>query len=75
MSDLEQLRTVRRLAEELASSGITQASIRWAVFNRERNGLEGSGAIIRPPGTRRVLIDLRRYEDWFRSGTDRAPRR
>jgi hypothetical protein len=70
MSDLAQLRTVRRLAEELAPSGISQASIRWSIFNRERNGLAASGAIVRPPGTRRVLIDRVRYENWLRSGRD-----
>jgi hypothetical protein len=67
MSELANLRTVRRLAEEMAQCGITEASIRWALFNRQRNGLAASGAIVRPAGTRRLFIDIRRYEDWLRS--------
>jgi hypothetical protein len=67
MSGLSSLRSVRLLAAELAPSGITEASLRWAIFNRHRNGLDASGALIRPPGTRRVFIDRERFETWLRS--------
>lgn len=60
------LRTVKRLAEELAPAGLTEASIRWAIFHEETNGLKEAGAIVRPAGSRRVLIDREKYEQWLR---------
>lgn len=71
MSELTHLRTVRRLAQEMEACGITEASIRWALFNREHNGLAASGAVLRPPGTRRLFIDRRKYEEWLRSEPER----
>jgi hypothetical protein len=64
---LASLRTVKRLAEELAPSGLTEASIRWAIFHEKSNGLKESGAVVRPPGSRRVFIDRDKYEQWLRS--------
>ncbi len=64
---LASLRTVKRLAEELAPSGLSEASIRWAIFHEESNGLKESGAVVRPPGSRRVFIDRDKYEKWLRS--------
>jgi len=46
--------------------GLTEASIRWDLFNREQNGLSQSGAIIRRG--RRILIDPVLYDAWLRSG-------
>lgn len=66
---LTALRTVKRLAEDLAPSGLTEASIRWAIFHEETNGLGESGAVVRPPGTHRVYIDKDRFEQWLRSGS------
>lgn len=63
------LRTVKRLAEELRDSGITLAALRWYLFNGDRNGLNASGAVVRPPGCRRVLIDREKFERWLRSRT------
>jgi hypothetical protein len=64
--ELTTLRTVKRLAQELASSGLTEASIRWAIFHEETNGLKEAGAVVRPTGSRRVFLDREKYEQWLR---------
>lgn len=67
--ELTKLRTVKKLAEELAPAGLTEASIRWAIFHEEANGLKEVGAVVRPSGSRRVLIDREKYEQWLRGKT------
>jgi len=37
--------------------------LRWKIFNRNRNGLAESGALIRDGG--RILIDDKKYLDWL----------
>ena len=44
---------------------ITEGGLRFQIFNRQTNGLEKSGAIIRLG--RKVLIDEPRYFDWIDS--------
>lgn len=55
--------TVRQFAELMP--GLSHGSIRWDIFNEERNGLARSGAIIRRG--RRILIDPERYMNWMES--------
>ena len=57
------LRTVRQLSEELPA--FTEGSLRWLVFHAETNGLES--ALVRPPGNRRVLIDVEAFAAWLDS--------
>ena len=58
----ENLRTVKQVSE--ANPGVwTEASLRWLIFNAERNGLDV--AIVKPGG--RVLIDIRRFNEWLES--------
>jgi hypothetical protein len=46
--------------------GLTEASIRWDLFNRNENGLAASGAVINRG--RRILIDPELYDAWLRTG-------
>ena len=55
------LRTVKQLASELPA--FTESSLRWLVFHAQENRLES--AIVRPPGTRRVLIDRELFAQWL----------
>jgi hypothetical protein len=55
----ENLRTVRQLAEECPA--FSQASIRWAIFHAQRNGL--APALVRVG--RRVLIDKASFATWL----------
>lgn len=64
MTKSEQLRTVRRFAEERKYTGaFSESSIRWQVFNAEANGLAASGAIVRVG--RKIFIDPTRYDAWL----------
>jgi hypothetical protein len=58
-----QLLSVSQLAKK--HPGITEGAVRWDLFNRSKNGLADSGAIIRRG--RRVLLDEPRYLEWLRS--------
>ena len=70
MSTVENLKTVRQLAE--ASPAFSEQSIRWLIFNSERNGLDT--ALVRVG--RRVLVDTERFNEWLeeRRGSDRPHR-
>ena len=57
--------TVNKLAEK--HDGLTEQSIRWAVFKAEENGLADSGAIFRKG--RRIFIVEDRYLDWLSNGS------
>ena len=57
----EDLRSVRQIAE--ANPAFSEASLRWLIFKAKDNGLED--AIIKVG--RRVLIDIRRFDDWIES--------
>ena len=56
--------TVTKLAEK--HDGITEQSIRWAIFNAKKNGLEESGAIFRK--NRRIFLVEERYVAWLSEG-------
>jgi hypothetical protein len=53
------LLTVKQVAE--ASPAFTEASLRWLIFNAEKNGLVK--AIVKVG--RRVLIDETVFDDWL----------
>ena len=57
-----QILTVSQLAQAIPA--LSEQSIRWQLFNREKNGLAESGAILKVG--RRVLIDLPIYLAWMR---------
>lgn len=59
------LLTVAQLAQEL--EGVTEAAIRWDIFNAKKNGLEKSGAIVRRG--RRILLFPERYVGWMEART------
>ena len=48
-----------------AVPALTQAGIRWLIFNAKQNGLDESGALIRLG--RRVLIDEEKFVVWVRA--------
>ena len=61
------LLTPRQLAAQ--QPGLTIGGIRWDLFNRDKNGLAQSGAVLNRG--RNLLIDPERYLQWL-SGADRA---
>lgn len=58
--------TVEQTANAIPA--LTEPSIRWHLFNREKNGLSKSGAIIK--NGRRVLIDFPKYIEWIKNQGD-----
>jgi len=60
--------SVRQLAQE--QPALSEGGLRWMLFNRERNGLASSGAVIRR-GTR-VLLDRERFLAWLAGETTDA---
>lgn len=48
----------------------SQPSLRWLIFNAEKNGLAASGALIRVG--RRVLIDEESFLRWLDAHRQRA---
>lgn len=40
----------------------TEQGLRWQIFNRDKNGLKDSGAIVKKGG--RWFVNLPRYRDW-----------
>ena len=44
----------------------TPGSIRYQIHNANNNGLAHAGAIVRPPHTRTVFIDVDKYFSWLR---------
>lgn len=61
--------TIKQLAAE--QPALSEGGIRWAIFNRETNGLEESGAIVRNGS--RVYLDRERYLSWLAGDTGTAP--
>ena len=59
------LLTVKQMAAE--QPAVSVGGIRWQIFNRETNGLEESGAIVRN-GTR-VYLDREKYLAWLAGET------
>ena len=55
----DDLRTVRQVAE--ASPAFSEASLRWLIFNGESNGF----AEVLVKVGRRVLIDVRKLDEWL----------
>lgn len=64
--DARNLATVSQLAEQYKA--FTEPALRWHIFNAHKNGLAASGAIVRVPGSRRVLIDVSKFSEWLQSG-------
>ena len=62
----QHLSTVRRLAEKNPDA-FTEPALRWMIFRSAENGLEESGAIVRVPGSRRILIDVDKFFGWLDS--------
>ena len=58
------LATVRTLAQRYPDV-ITEGGLRWEIFNKDKNGLSESGAILKRG--RKILIDTDRYFDWLYS--------
>jgi hypothetical protein len=56
------LETVRTLAQKYPDV-ITEGGLRWEIFNKEKNGLKESGAILKRG--RKILIDTDRYFEWL----------
>jgi len=61
--DLQNLRTIPQFVAE--NEAFTIGGVRWLIFNAETNGL--SRALVRPPGSRRVLIDTEAFAAWLDS--------
>lgn len=57
------LYTIRQFSQ--AQPALSEASIRWQVFNAEKNGLAQAGAVRR--AGRRVYIVAERYLAWLDS--------
>ena len=62
----QHLSTVRRLVEKNADA-FTEPALRWMIFRSAENGLQESGAIVRVPGSRRILIDVDKFFGWLDS--------
>src|SRR5919112_5692447 len=60
---LDRLLTPQQLIERYRGLGLTEGSLRWALYHREHNGL--SDCVVRR-GPRRLLIDVDRFEAWLR---------
>ena len=58
--------TVRQMADE--QPGLSIGSIRWDLFNREKNGLVAAGAVVRRG--RKVILDSEKYLDWVATGQE-----
>ena len=56
------LETVKTLVEKNPGV-IKEGGIRWEIFNKEKNGLADSGAIIKHGS--KILIDTDRYFPWL----------
>jgi len=63
----QQLFTVQQFSE--AEPAFKESSLRWLIFNRDSNGLEGSGALIRVG--KRILIDRQKFLGWLLSQQSR----
>ena len=59
------LLTVKQMAAE--QPAVSVGGIRWQIFNRETNGLEESGAIVRNGS--RVYLDREKYLAWLAGET------
>ena len=60
------LETVKTLAKKHPGV-IREGGLRWEIFNKEKNGLAESRAIIKHGG--KILIDSDRYFDWLSTPT------
>ena len=58
------IETVRTLAQKYPDV-ITEGGLRWEIFNKEKNGLKDSGALLKRG--RKILIDADRYFEWLYS--------
>ena len=62
------LLTPRQLAAQ--QPGLSIGGIRWDLFNRDKNGLAASGAVLNRG--RNLLIDPERYLSWLESSREVA---
>lgn len=61
IQELHNLITVEELAKKHPK--LTIGGIRWWLFNRDRNGLKDSGAVIKM--ARKLFIDETKFIDWL----------
>lgn len=62
MTEANQLRTVKQLADELKPTGaFSQGALRWLIFHSKTNGFDQ--ALVRVG--RKVLIDRQRFDAWL----------
>lgn len=61
MADIRKILTVSQFAERCPA--FTESALRWVIFNRHKNGLAESGAILR--NGRRILIDADKFFAWL----------
>ncbi len=61
------LQTVQAFAN---AGPFTQGQLRWWIFQSETNGLAAAGAIVRV--SKRVYIDVERFEAWIESQNQRV---
>lgn len=64
MNQMPNLETVRTFAQKYPDV-ITEGGLRWEIFNKDKNGLKESGAILKRG--KKILIDVDRYFDWLYS--------
>ena len=60
---MRHVETVRRFCEQ--HPAFSESSVRWLIFNAEKNGLAASGAILR--NGRRIILDVDRFFEWLDS--------
>ena len=66
----QNLYRVKAFADRHRERGITLGSLRWQIFNRERNGMAESGAVVYKGRT--CWIDEDRYFRWLSEGCGAA---
>jgi hypothetical protein len=59
---------VKNFPAQYPSAEFTEASVRWLIFNKEKNGFHKCVIKI----GKKVLIDLDKFEDWIDNGGDKV---
>lgn len=65
---MREILTVSQFAERCPA--FKEPALRWLIFNRRKNGLEKSGAIVR--NGRRVLLDVEKFFVWLEAQSTMA---
>lgn len=63
-------RNLRTVADFAKDGPFTENQLRWMIFQAERNGLAGTGALIRL--SRRVYIDVDAFDRWLDAHAQKA---